>query len=377
MSLKISSLVAAVALGGIPGAGALATSHDGKLFDPGVTMTERASGAPEQLEKLAFLVGSWDVTYTTFDAEGAAHEASGQADVTYMNRGHGFMERFRTDDFDGKGHERSSVTFLTYVHASRVWNLGEADSFSESVALFHGDFRGDSLVVKNAVRRLGGQNVIIYRRTLRRTAEGAALEEEQSTDFGTTWKRSLAKTYTTRPESADLLAVGDGLGTAAPDLPAEARQFDFLLGEKDAFQDITLPTGENYKFPSLTTAVRTMNGHAILEFNWYDTDPNLPDAATSIIRIYNRAMRRWESLYVTNRFNGQLFFGGVKEGDDLVLTLFEANRADAPFSRFVFHDIREEGYRWYAERTNDHGATFAKTWLIDVTQRTEGATTGR
>ena len=124
-------------------------------------------------------------------------------------------------------------------------------------------------------------------------------------------------------ESADLLAVGAGLGSAAPDLPEEARQFDFLLGEWDAYQDITLPTGQNYKFPSTTTAVRAMNGHAILEFNWYDTDPSLADAATSIIRIYNRAMRRWESLYVTNRFNGQLFFGGVKEGDELILTLFE------------------------------------------------------
>ena len=377
MFLKVSSFVAAVALVGVPGAGALAASLDGKLFDPGVTMTERASGAPAQLEKLAFLVGSWDVTYITVDAEGSAHEASGQAEVTYMNRGHGFMERFRTDDFDGEGHARSSFTFLTFVHGSKVWNLGEADSFSESIALFHGDFRGDSLVVKNAVRRRGGQNVVIYRRTLRRTAEGAELEEEQSTDFGTTWKRSFTKTYTRRMASADLLTVGEGLGSAAPDLPEEARQFDFLLGEKDAFQDITVPTGQNYKFPSTSTAVRAMNGHAILEFNWYDTDPNLPDAATSIIRIYNRAMRRWESLYVTNRFNGQLFFGGVKEGDELILTLFEANRADAPFSRFVFHDIREGGYRWYAERTIDHGETFTKTWLIDVKPRAAAGTTGR
>ena len=376
MSLNVRNVVVATALVAVGGSSALAASRDGRLFDPGVTMEQRAPGAPEQLDKIAFLIGSWDVAYTTFDAEGKAHEASGEAEVTYMNRGHGLMERFRTQDLDGEGHERSSITFLTFVHGSKLWNLGEVDSFSESVALFHGDFRGDSLVVRNAVRRRGGQNVVIYRRTLRRTADGAELEEEQSQDFGTTWKRSFAKTYARRSEPANLVAAGDGPGSAAPDLPEEARQFDFLLGENDAFQDLTLPTGQNYKFPSFTTAVRAMNGRAILEFNWVDVDPNLPDAATSIIRIYNRAMRRWESLYVTNRFNGQLFFGGVMEGAELVLTLFEVNRGDVPFSHFVFHDIREDGYRWYAETTNDHGETFTKTWLIDVTPRKVDATTG-
>lgn len=378
MSLNARSFVVSVALVGFSGGAVVAGPLDGKLFDPGVAMEQRAPGAPEQLGRLAFLRGSWDVTYTTYDAEGVAREATGQADVTYMNRGHGFMERSRIDDLDGDGHERSSIAFWTFVHSSKLWNLGEADSFSESIALFHGDFRGDSLVVRNAVRRLGGQDVVVYRRTLRPTARGAELEEEQSKDFGASWKRSFVKTYARRTEPAELVAVGDGFGSAAPGLPEEARQFDFLLGEYDAAQDLTMPTGQNIKFPSFTTAVRAMNGHAILEFNWFDVDPRLPDAATSIIRIYNRAMRRWESLYVTNRFNAQLYFGGVKEGDDVVLTLFEANRADAPFSRFVFHDIRKDGYRWYAERTTDHGETFTKTWLIDVTPRqSAGSTTGR
>jgi hypothetical protein len=40
-------------------------------------------------------------------------------------------------------------------------------------------------------------------------------------------------------------------------------------------------------------------------------------------------------------------------------------------SRFVFHDIRENGYRWYAERSQDRGQTFQKTWTIDVTSPDE------
>jgi hypothetical protein len=360
MNLNARLATLPLALVPLAAASSPAASRDGRLFDPGVTMDARAPGAPGELDRAAFLVGSWDVVVTRPGAEGEASESRGQAEITWMNRGHGLMERSRTLDQGGGALERSRIA---------AWNWGEASSFEECVTLHHGNFEGEALIVRDGGRPRGGQQVVITRRTLRRSEAGFAVEDERSTDLGATWTRSSLRTYARRSEPAGMLATGEGVGEAAPGLPEAAHQFDFLLGEYDAAHDLTLPNGRNVKFPSVTTAVRVLNGHAILEFDRVDVDPQLPDAATSIVRIYNRAMRRWESLYVINRGNAQLHFGGVQEGDRIVLTLFGAHRGDAPFSYFVFHDVRAGGYRWYSERSNDHGATFEKYWTIDVTPR--------
>lgn len=169
--------------------------------------------------------------------------------------------------------------------------------------------------------------------------------------------------------SADLLATRDDHGQPAANLPAEARQFDFLIGTWDAQHQILL--GGNWvRFPTTFTAVHAMGGHAVLEHSWFDLDPNLPDAATTILRLYNRAERRWESLYMSNRANTLLHFGGAWEGDRMVLHTFGGRLGD-PISRFVFHNIEADSYAWFAESSTDRGETFNPTWIIDVTRREE------
>ncbi|MCB0280051.1 MAG: hypothetical protein KDD94_11130, partial [Calditrichaeota bacterium] len=163
-------------------------------------------------------------------------------------------------------------------------------------------------------------------------------------------------------------------GRAAEGLPAEARQFDFLIGAYDAQQEFLRPNANSIKFPSTTTAVYALNGSAILEFSWYNVDPSLPNASTSIIRIYNRAMRRWESLFMTNRGNGNLFFGGYKESDRIILTLFEHNTSDPRISRFVFHSVEKDSYKWYGENSSDHGKSYQKFWIIEMKKHTGDVT---
>ena len=82
-------------------------------------------------------------------------------------------------------------------------------------------------------------------------------------------------------------------------------------------------------------------------------------------------MRRWESLYMANRGNGALFFGGQDEGDRIVLGLFETNLDFGPMIRFVFHDIQGDEYHWYSESSTDRGQTWTKTWIIDVTRQAD------
>jgi hypothetical protein len=128
------------------------------------------------------------------------------------------------------------------------------------------------------------------------------------------------KTYVRRSDDPVFLAPGPEFGQPSPDRNEHSADFDFLIGSFDA----------------------------------------------AIVRIYNRSMRRWESLYMTNRGNSVLFFGGRMEGDEMVLVLFDTDLGGGPLTRFVFHDMRPDGYSWFSEVSNDRGATFKKTWLIGV-----------
>jgi hypothetical protein len=133
---------------------------------------------------------------------------------------------------------------------------------------------------------------------------------------------------------------------------------------------LTFPNGQRAQWPANATAVYALNGSAVLEFNWFDLDPNLPDAATTILRLYNRGMRRWENLYMTNRSQSVLLFGSVQEGDEIVLHSFEAG-ASGTMSRWVFHGIEKDAYQWYGASSTDRGENWNTTWTIDFARKPE------
>ncbi|MGH1364301.1 MAG: DUF1579 family protein [Calditrichia bacterium] len=347
-----------------------AQSRDGKLFDPAVSMTERSSGAPEQIELLLPWIGNWSVELKTMPNDTTTITRTGAATFTLMNRGHAFMERFHCADFNGKGNELNTASMIVFNPSQQKWGLGIVNSYTESVSLYDGKMDGKKLIFRTAVRGIGGLTLTYYLAEIDLSQKDKMyMSLKVSRDHQQSWQTVTERRYSRSKTAAAELTTRSDYGQPAPDLPEEAREFDFLLGEATANHDITLPNGQQAKFPVNATAVHTMNGHAIMEFNWFDVDPSLPDAATTIIRIYNRTMRRWENLFANNRGNGLLFFGGVKEGNDLVLTLFDTNNSNAPFSYFVFHSIEEKTYKWYAKTSWDRGKTFRKTWLIDVLKK--------
>lgn len=347
------------------------STHDGRLFDQGVGMTSPAEGAPAPLADVAAMRGTWAVDLQTFPTDSTSHTARCRADVTFMNRGHALMERMQCADFDGQGHPLHTMAFFSYNGAAQQWEWGEANSHTEQITLHSGQRMGEKLRLHNARRPGGSATLAYYRMSLALpTSDGLQATHETSTDGGETWTTDWIKTY--QPLSEGSIDTADGYGTPADDRVEAANGFDFLIGTWDAAQAITFPNGQVARFPSNATAVYAMGGHAILEHSWYDIDTSLPDAATSIIRLYNQAAHRWESLYMTNRGgSGQLYFGGRQDGDQIVLHLFDVNTASASFPRFVFFDIEEDTYRWYAESSTDRGATFTQTWTIDMTRRKE------
>ena len=132
---------------------------------------------------------------------------------------------------------------------------------------------------------------------------------------------------------------------------------------------MNFPGQPRNQFTDNSTAVFVLNGRAIMEHSWFNTDPDHPNSATTIVRVYNRQMRRWESMYSNNRFNGILYFGGVMEADQIVLHQFNAHTGDVPISQWIFHDMGEDSYAWHANSSRDRGETWAKTWTIDFKRK--------
>jgi hypothetical protein len=230
----------------------------------------------------------------------------------------------------------------------------------------NGGFVSGKLVLQDVRRPNGGMALTYERQTFAPSGTGFTWLLERSND-GAGWKKAQERIYTKREAKADFL-LADGYGVPSPDRADEAGEFDFLIGEWQANHDMTFPNGKQAKWPANATAVYILGGKAVLEFNWFDLDPTLPDAATSIIRLYNRAERRWENLFTTNRGNSLLYFGGVKEGERIVLHGFDTDRT-SPVSHYVFHDIQKDTYRWYGENSTDGGKTFKKFWIIDFQRK--------
>jgi len=345
-----------------------AEPRDGRLFDPGVRQTEPAEGAPKGLAALIGSLGDWTIEMELHQPDGTVVNSNGIAQITFMNRGHAYMERAQIENFDGEGNSIVSMAFVV-VDANGAWSLGEADSWSESISIYSGELGESGLVLRNAVRFGGGPTLV----ELRRSYDGLSVDEftmrlELSTDGGKSWAPRVVRRYTRAQPTADFFPTAAGIGHPAAGLPKEAREFDLVLGEFAATHWMNLPTGPA-SWVADATGVHALDGHGILEFNWFNLNPAQPDSATSILRIYNRSMRRWESLYLNNRSPTLLHFGGVREESRIVLHPFAMQTGSNPLSQWIFHDHREDAYRWKGLRSQDRGKTWNLYWGIDFQRK--------
>lgn len=265
----------------------------------------------------------------------------------------------------------AALRFLGFNPTAKRWFLAGADSWDERAWVADGDLAGESMVFMDVQRQGGGISLTHIRTSLEQpTADTLRVKIESSTDGGATYTTAEVRTYSRRETSAEFMKPSGTYGALASDRLPEAAAFDFLIGEWNESHDMTFPNGQTAQWPSNGTGAYALNGSAVMEFSWFDLDPNLPDAATTILRLYNRGMRRWENLYLTNRGQTVLHFGGVQDGDDIVLHSFEAG-ATGTMNRWVFHGIEKDAYRWCGESSTDRGETWNRTWVIDFERKSK------
>lgn len=342
----------------------LLTGHDGSIFDQGQNMKNRAPKAPVELDQAQFILGQWDVIATDFQDGKPGPEEKGQAYFHWMNRGHAIMGRTR---FGKEGGDSSaSISFTVYNSNLKVWGTGIADTDRMAIRVLTGNFQEDQLVLVDSSRPNGGMIRRNSQLRIAKTKNGFVRTFHVSSDGGASFQLVRRESFHVHTESDGFFASQSKFGKAAEDRLAKANEFDFLIGRWEANHDMTFPNGQRARWKANATGVHILNGYGILEFNWFDTDPNLPDAATSLLRIFNPAMNRWESLYLTNRANALLYFGGVAEEGRVILTLFETDATAPRLSQFVFHSIKENAYSWFAQNSTDRGKSYTKTWTIDL-----------
>ena len=330
--------------------------------DSGIDLTAPSKLAPLQTNEFNFALGSWQIEETNFSKDGKTSIRNGFSKITFVNRGHGYIENSTL--VDESNISDYTISFFAFGKVTQKWMMGRVNERREAVEMYDGVLENKMLVFKSAVRRSGGIDVTLIRISyVQKKASDFAVIIEESIDYGKSWVAVSETIY--NKTKRDLTSTFKNTRTENDKRSKEQKQFDFLIGDGKATQSIQLPTGKWIKFPASASAERVLNGKAIYEYNWYNVDKRNPETATSIIRIYNRNMRRWETLFYSNRANTLFFFGGKKEGDRIVLHNFETHSENI-FSKWIFYDIKEKGYRWFAESSTDGGKIFNKTWEIVV-----------
>ncbi|HVT57059.1 MAG TPA: hypothetical protein VHR45_01550 [Thermoanaerobaculia bacterium] len=171
-------------------------------------------------------------------------------------------------------------------------------------------------------------------------------------------------------------AGGSPLVTSAP---AEAKQFDFLLGQWEivAYPQVSMLAAAIHgapKLPGTWKAWRAFDGFGVEDEMRLSDDEGNPRSFTHGMRVFDRAARRWTSTTLDvyrARFqaatvewrDGQMAGTANTSGDD--------GRPVAV--RVRFYDIKPNSFRWQQDRSYDGGRTWDKATLRIEATRTAGA----
>ncbi|MBT3337988.1 MAG: DUF1579 family protein [Anaerolineae bacterium] len=137
-----------------------------------------------------------------------------------------------------------------------------------------------------------------------------------------------------------------------PCTQAEARQFDFWLG------DWELSWGEDGRGTNHVSAI--LNNCVIQEE--FDGTPSILLKGLSI-STYNPGTKKWHQTWVDNS-GGYLDFVGEFTDGKMVLSRDAIVQGKAITQRMVFYNIAKNELDWNWERSKDGGKTWQVVWHI-------------
>ena len=141
---------------------------------------------------------------------------------------------------------------------------------------------------------------------------------------------------------------------------AEARQFDFWVGEWDLAY---VQGGKEGRSTNRITKV--LDGCAILEE--FDGVPGTPLQGRSY-STYDRATKAWKQTWVDNTGSYLDFSGGLEDGR-MVLNREFVRNGKAVKQRMVWQDIEADRLKWLWQASQDGGSTWTTAWEIEYRRK--------
>jgi hypothetical protein len=156
--------------------------------------------------------------------------------------------------------------------------------------------------------------------------------------------------------------VGGVAHAAPPDLPAEAHQFDFWLGD----WDLTWAGGGR----GHNRITRILDGQVIQEqFTELATDPNDTKPLHGLsVSVYAPSLGVWRQTWVDSTGSYMDFLGGYADGK-LTLSMERAVNGRPTRYRMVFYNIAAHTLDWDWERSEDDGQSWQLLWRIHYQRR--------
>lgn len=149
-------------------------------------------------------------------------------------------------------------------------------------------------------------------------------------------------------------------GTRLNDAPAEARQFDFWLGE----WDVTWEGGAG-----INSVSRILDSQVIQErFTGFPDTPGDQPLLGLSLSVFDTGLGKWRQTWVDNSGAYMEFVGGYADGK---LTLSTERRVGSRTitHRMVFYNIATDTLDWDWERAEDGGQSWRLLWRIHYQRR--------
>src|SRR5262245_4735869 len=153
---------------------------------------------------------------------------------------------------------------------------------------------------------------------------------------------------------------------ASPDgPPAEASQFDFLIGTWDVVSEPNI-AGVPEKVYGRWTAQKSADGFMVVDEYRISDGSGGTAYLGETYRVYNPKARRWEYRFV-EAYSGTWHEGtAVKEGVEMHLT--QGTPAGGSMTKIRYYDIQKDRFSWVSQRSWDGGKTWSPGGKIEATR---------
>jgi hypothetical protein len=162
-------------------------------------------------------------------------------------------------------------------------------------------------------------------------------------------------------EASAATEAADHQGAPDPDLPAEAQQFDFWLGE----WDLTWEGGGK----GTNSIARILDGHVIQErFTAFTTRPEAKPFLGLSLSVYVPTSGTWRQTWVDSSGNYMDFTGTYADGK-MTLSMERTVNGQPSTYRMVFYNIAGHSLDWDWQRSEDGGQSWHLLWRIHYQRR--------